>query len=355
MKKLLRIIAAIIALIVVVAAGYAAYVFIAYYRVEDKLDLTVENVSGKIPESETEYTLTTFNIGYGAYSTDYSFFMDGGIYSRAFDKAAVITNMNGAIGVISELDPDFAFFQEVDTDATRSYHVDEYSMLRESFDSYSSVLAMNYDSPYLLYPVSEPIGKSVSGIATLSKYTISSSLRRSLPLESGLRKLLDLDRCYSVTRIPVSNGKELILINVHLSAFTADVTIGEAQLKMLFEDAQLEYDKGNYVIIGGDFNKDLLGSSPEIFGTTGEVPNWAKPLNTELVPDSFTVVRPENMADILPTLRSADSPYVEGVSFVSVLDGFIVSENVEVVSIKHIQAGFTYSDHNPVLLRFKFS
>ena len=226
---------------------------------------------------------------------------------------------------------------------------------RKGFPRFSSVFAMNYDSPYLFYPVTDPIGKSVSGIVTLSKYSIDSSLRRSLPLESGFRKLLDLDRCYSITRLPTSSGKDLILINVHLSAFTADVTIGEAQLAMLFEDAQREYDLGNYVIIGGDFNKDLLGNSPELFGTTREVPNWAKPLNEALIPDAFTRVCPENAEDIIPTLRSTETGYIAGESFVTVLDGFIVSDNVDVVHEAHTDAGFKYSDHNPVLLQFKLT
>ncbi|SMC86756.1 endonuclease/exonuclease/phosphatase family protein [Papillibacter cinnamivorans] len=353
MKKLMKMIAIVILVVVLAAGSYVAYVFIAYHRVEDNLALEVDGVSSDMPQPGVTYTLTTFNVGYGAYSRDYSFFMDGGKYSRAYSKEEVDKNITGAAGVISNISPDFAFFQEVDTNATRSYHVDEYAMFQDNFPACSSVFAVNYDSPYLLYPITDPIGKSVSGIATFSKYFIRSSLRRSLPLESGFRKLLDLDRCYTVTRIPVSNSKELILINVHLSAFTADVTIGEEQLKMLFEDAQREYDSGNYVIVGGDFNKDLMGNSPELFGTTRETPVWAKPINTELIPDCFTLVRPENKEDLLPTLRSTDAGYVEGVSFVTVLDGFLVSDNITVVHEAHIQAGFLSSDHNPVLLQFQ--
>lgn len=353
MKGFLKLIASLITLIVLVALLYVGYVFIAYHRIEDNLDLDVNNVTDAVPDPDVSYTITTYNIGYGAYSIDYSFFMDGGTYSRAYDVNEVMKNIAGATGVISEIDPDFALFQEVDTDSTRSYHVNQFEMLTDSFPNDSSVLAMNYDSPYLFYPILDPIGKSVSGIATFSQFAIDSSLRRSLPLEEGFRKFLDLDRCYSITRIPVSNGTELVLINVHLSAFTADVTIGEAQLAMLFEDAQREYSAGNYVIIGGDFNKDLMGNSPELFGTTRAVPNWAKPLNTDLVPDMFTIVHPENEADLIPTLRSTETAYVAGESFVTVLDGFIVSDNVEVLHEEHVDAGFVYSDHNPVLMEFK--
>jgi endonuclease/exonuclease/phosphatase family metal-dependent hydrolase len=352
MKKILKITAAVAAMLILAAGIYVSYVLIAYHRLPDNLALEAEGNSSAVLETGVPYTITTFNIGYGAYSTNYSFFMDGGEHSRAFSKEDVLHNMTGAMGVILEVNPDLAFFQEVDTDAFRSFHVDEYAMLKGNFTGYVSVFAMNYDSPYLFYPVSDPIGKSVSGIVTLSKYAIDASLRRSLPLESGYRKLLDLDRCYSLTRLPTSDNKELILINVHFSAFTKDEAIGKAQLEMLLEDAQRERGLGNYVIIGGDFNKDLPGNSPEVFGTAGEVPSWAMPIRRELIPGSFAIVRPEE-ADLRPTVRSAETAYIEGVSFVSAIDGFIVSDNVKVIREEVIDAGFAYSDHNPVLMQFE--
>ena len=59
------------------------------------------------------------------------------------------------------------------------------------------------------------------------------------------------------SRIPVEDGKELILIDQHLSAYGTDAAQGNAQLEMLFADMKAEYDKGNYVICGGDFNHDF--------------------------------------------------------------------------------------------------
>ena len=107
------------------------------------------------------------------------------------------------------------------------------------------VYAQNYDSPYLFYPLTEPHGKSKAGIVTLSDYTVTQALRRSLPIQSGFAKFLDLDRCYSISRIPVDGGKELILINFHLSAYTTDPTVADSQLEMLYNDLTAEYKKGN--------------------------------------------------------------------------------------------------------------
>ncbi len=355
MKKIIKITGVVLAVVLFVVLIYVGYVFISYHRLEDSLPLEAEGSASGVAETGTVYTITTFNLGFGAYSSDYSFFMDGGEHAWALSQDDVIKNINGAAGLITGIDPDFIFFQEIDTDSTRSYHIDELDIVKEIFPDYTSVFALNYDSPFLMYPLYQPIGKSVSGIVTLSSFDVAGAMRRSLPIESGFNKLLDLDRCYSVTRVPVSNTAELVLINLHLSAYTEDDAIGKAQLKMLFEDAKREYDAGNYVIIGGDFNQDVLGDSVEFFGTKADVPSWAQALDLSLVPDGFTVLRPENEADIYPSVRDCDTGYIEGKTFVSAIDGFIVSGNIMPIHEEYIDAGFTYTDHNPVLLQFVLS
>ena len=147
--------------------------------------------------------------------------MDGGKESRARSKDAVIENVSSYAEAVAQLNPDFMLFQEVDIDGTRSYHVDERKPLLSqtlSTDNTSRnyTFAQNYDSPYLFYPILEPHGKNKSGMLTISNMEITESIRRSLPIEDGFMKLLDLDRCYSVNRIPTENGKELVLYNLCL-------------------------------------------------------------------------------------------------------------------------------------------
>ena len=101
-------------------------------------------------------------------------------------------------------------------------------------------------------------------MATFSRYQIESTLRRSLPISESFSKFLDLDRCYAISRIAVSDGKELVIFNVHLSAYGADAEVLEGQRSMLFADMQREYEAGNYVIAGGDFNHDMIGVSNEV-------------------------------------------------------------------------------------------
>ena len=285
------------------------------------------------PQTGVTYRVSSANVGFGAYSADYSFFMDGGKESRARSRQAVDENMRGEVSLVKDLSPDFALFQEVDIYGTRSWHIGEDAYLDDVMGNseFNKVFAQNYDSPYLFYPLINPHGANQSGILTLSRHPISSAVRRSLPIETGIMKLVDLDRCYSVSRIPMENGRELVLYNLHLSAYTSDGTIATEQLEMLCADMLAEYENGNYCVAGGDFNKDLLGNSAEIFGVAG-------------VP--FDVDHP------VATCRTANEPYNEETTFRVTVDGFLVSDNVEVVSADVVDAGYRYSDHNPIYMDF---
>ena len=144
-KKIIKIFCVILAVIVLAVLSYLMYVILSYHRVEDNLTLEIEgNATGTAPVN-AELSLLTYNIGFGAYSADYSFFMDGGEHSRAFSKAAVISNTNGALKVIDAENPDLVLLQEVDTDGTRSYHVNQKNLISEKLQKFDSVFAENYD------------------------------------------------------------------------------------------------------------------------------------------------------------------------------------------------------------------
>lgn len=356
-KKILLSAALIFGLALVVLAGYVVYVFADYHRFEDQLPLEIEGSASESMQTQTVYRAVSYNVGFGAYSADYSFFMDGGTESRARSAQAVTDNITGAVTTAASYEPDILMMQEVDINGTRSHHVNEYDLACKLLANaeYSHVFAQNYDSPYLFWPLLEPHGANQSGLALFSRFPISEAVRRSLPIEESVMKLVDLDRCYSVQRIPTENGKELVVYHLHLSAYTSDGTIAEEQLKMLFEDMQAEYDKGNYILGGGDFNKDLLGNSAERFGFEDpEAYTWAQPIPDELIPSAFSIIGPYDEENPVPSCRNADKPYGSD-SFVVTVDGFIVSDNIEVKESKVIDPQFAYSDHNPVLLDFSLS
>lgn len=352
MKKLIWTVVILLIALILVVGGYVAYLLIDYHRIEDRLPLDISQNTAEPLESGKALTLVSWNVGFCTYNEDYSFFMDGGKYSRAYSKEVCEENVNTVIRSLKEMQPDIALIQEIDTDSTRSYHIDQRDMVTSAFGEHSAVFAQNYDSGYLFYPITEPIGASRSGILTLANAEITDAMRYSLPIESGLRKFFDLDRCYSVQHIPVSNGKTLALFNLHLSAYTADGSIATEQLEIILSHMQAEYESGNYVIAGGDFNKDVWGDSSVYTGISGEDYSWAQPFPTELLPENFTLVSSVNEENPVLSCRNTAAPYEKGVTFEVTLDAFIVSDNIGVLTCEVVDEGFKVCDHNPIRMEF---
>lgn len=353
MNKILKIILIFLGILVLVVGCYVLYLFTSYHRIEDNQVLTIdEGAALKAITPGEAYTIATNNIGFGAYSSDYSFFMDGGTESRAFSKEAVMANTEGIITDINKLKPDFVFFQEVDLDATRSYHVNQYELLKKAFDQYDSVKSISYDSAYLFYPLTAPHGKSLSSIATFSKYKVESSLRRSLPIATNLSRFLDLDRCYSVTGVPVDNGKTLYLYNVHLSAYGGSPEIRNGQMNMLLEDMNNKIKQGDYVICGGDFNHDFTGDSTEALNKEPLALGWNQPFPIDMLPKDIIICKNYSDEEMIPTTRNTDIPYEKGVSFVVIVDGFLVSSNIIYTDLNNLDNNFKFTDHNPVQMKF---
>ena len=374
-KKIFKVLGIVLGVILLVLIAYIIYLYASYHRIEDNLVLEVESApdagedlegltSGARPYSASAryntalttgetYSALTYNLGFGAYTPDFSFFMDGGRSSWAKSKESVQNTIQGAGELIASYEPDFALLQEVDLDSTRSYHVNEYSILKTCLSSYNSVFAQNYDSAFLFYPFTQPHGSSKSGIGLFSKYPVTSALRRSLPISTSFSKFLDLDRCYSISRVPVDNGKELVIFALHMSAYGNSDAIREGQIAMLSADMQKEYEVGNYVLCGGDFNHDLKASD----GDEEEHESWAYPFPREALPEHFSfcidALSEEERNAMWNSARNADMAYVPDVTYTVTLDGFIVSDNIECLTYENVDTGYSYSDHDPVYMEFK--
>ena len=110
-RKCLKVIGTVAAILVGVVAVYVIYLFTTYHRIADNLPLTVEQPTKKGTDVDalaigTEYTALTYNIGFGAYTPDFSFFMDGGESSWAKSKESVLDTVQGAGDLVASLRPE---------------------------------------------------------------------------------------------------------------------------------------------------------------------------------------------------------------------------------------------------------
>lgn len=348
--------------LILVVGGYVIYLQSNYYRIEDHAVLEVENNGENVLKTGDTYSVVTYNIGFGAYGPDYSFFMDtgemkdgtktSGKYGKAMSLESVETHTQGALEVVQDLDADFYLLQEVDVDADRSYHVNQKDFVKTAMTGYASVFANNFHSAYLFYPFNDPHGAVQAGLLSFSRYQISEAERRSYPVDNSfITKFTDLDRCFAQMRLPVEGGHELVLINSHMSAYDEGGTIRAQQLELLNSVMSEEYAKGNYVIVGGDFNHAMGEAVAEGFPSEQKFPAWVAVLTEDDLADGVRIVRAENELEV-PTCRGADIVYTKGVNYTTVVDGFLVTDNVRATA-ENVDTDFAYSDHNPVKLQFE--
>ena len=259
-------------------------------------------------------------------------------------------DLAGIRDTLKALDPDLLILQEVDINSARSFGIDERPFLREALPGAAESFAYNFNTLFIPYPV-PPMGHVESGLFTLSTAVPRKAERISLPVSfSWPVRLLNLKRCLLVSRFPVKDSdRELVLINLHLEAYDSGEG-KEAQTRQLVSLMQDEYAKGNYVIAGGDFNQRFTNIDQSAYPVYEGM--WQPGvIDAEAFGDNFRLL----MDNAFPTCRSLDRPLsgAEKESFqFYLIDGFIVSSNIETESVETLDYGFISSDHNPVRMKF---
>ena len=347
-KMIAAIVLRLVILVVLIAAAGVAFLSIVEYYPKEEEVLAVEGEAGKTVSPGDTLKIMTWNLGFGALGDNADFFMDGGTMVNPSDKDRVNFNMEGFLSEAGELAPDVILLQEIDEDSYRSHHINQTDLFREAFPEMVSSFAYNLKVLFIPYPI-PPMGKVSSGIMTLSSYPVAEAKRVPLPCPfTWPTRVVNLKRCLLINRIPVEGtNKELVIVNLHLEAY--DEGEGKiAQTKMLAEILRKEAEKGNYVIAGGDFNQVFPGDGAEKY--PAQEGKWqAGVLDTSSFQGDWKFLTDSS----LPTCRSLDQVYAgaekDGFQYY-LIDGFIVSDNVEVNSCVTEDTDFVFSDHNPVVL-----
>lgn len=354
MKKVLLVIGIIVLAAVLYVGGMIVFGTVTKYKpapVED-VALTAPKNGTPTPSVITDSTvsLLIWNIGYGGLGKEVDFFYDNGKMVTS-PKEHVLKNNAGMVKFFeANRDIDFLMLQEVDRDSKRSWKIDQADEFATALPEHSYAFTPNYVVKYLPFPYTDPMGKIYGGLQTLSKYTPTESRRIALPgISDWPRKIFYLERCLLEQRYKLENGKDLIVINTHYEAYDEGGTVKKAQRDLTKKILQEEYAKGNYVILGGDWN-----IAPPDFN----VHKWEKtpvndPLylmnNDSLYVDGWHYVYDSTTA----TNRKNETPYVEGETFKTIIDYYYISPNLEVEEVKGVEMGFDFSDHQPVKLKLK--
>jgi endonuclease/exonuclease/phosphatase family metal-dependent hydrolase len=356
MKKILvraGIAAGVLAVLAILgAAALLAFLSAAEYRPANTEALNIRGPAGSPPGPGAPFTILSWNIGYAALDAGQDFFMDGGKGVRPRAADPVRENLEGIQNFIASRKNDIVLIQEADTRSRRSYYIDEAAALAGVFPG-SSAFAHNFLCRFVPFPFPEFIGEVSSGLLTLNAFPVDEAVRISLPNPfSWPVRTANLKRCLLVERLPVNSGggesRELVLVNLHLEAYDSGGG-REAQTRALMEFLDREYEKGNYCVAGGDFNQTFPGFDENRFPVKNRdffVPGVLSP---SLLKPSWRFA-----VDLkTPSARLLDKPYSGSPADAQlyIIDGFILSPNVELLSVKTIDLNFKNSDRNPVEIK----
>ena len=351
-KKALKIVLIILGVIALAAAALVLWLSLTEYKPEDVTVVKVAESSGlesKQPAIGDEISVVSWNIGYAGLGKGSDFFMDGGTNVSSADKDTVSSYLDGIYNTLYSGEDSASIFmlQEVDKNSKRTYGTDETARL----GIYNSTYALNYSCNFVPFPL-PPIGRVNSGLLTTTVFDIDSAERLSLPCPfSWPVSTANLKRCLLVSYLPISGSdKQLVIVNLHLEAY--DDGEGKiAQTKQLREFIQGEYEKGNYVIAGGDFNQIFPNGLEKYPNTHKE--NWEPGIiSDDIMPEGWTLAYDLET----PSCRLLNQPYDPSDADNTqhyVIDGFILSPNVQLLAVNTLDEGFVNSDHNPVRLQVK--
>ncbi|TYP97880.1 endonuclease/exonuclease/phosphatase family metal-dependent hydrolase [Tenacibaculum adriaticum] len=275
-------------------------------------------------DTDSIYSIVTYNIGY----------LSGMTNNRAIAKPKELfdENLEKVRTEIKKVNPDIIAFQEIDYKASRSFEVNQEEEIAKLGYNYVAK-GVNWDERYLPYPYWPPsmhFGKVVSGQSIISKYPLKDYERIVLERVADspfYRDALYLERLAQVVKVTLE-GKEVVLINVHLEAFDKPTRIKQFHYVLeLFNKYKNEYP----TILLGDFNsraRDKQAIVRKMF------------IMEDVGSSALNLENPSNTFDTKDLYERID--YI-----------FYTKNSIEYVDGRVLNEFDQASDHLPVEMRFK--
>lgn len=354
-KKILKISVIVLLIPVVYVATMLCWGTFTDFQPEERITLLPEGKALKDSIDKDTLSFFNWNVGYAGLGAESDFFYDDNRFFFSGDKMVIpIEELHqkywkGIQSVREQHKADFYLFQEVDVEARRSYGTNMYEGLRK--DGYSSTYAVNFLSPRVPLPLCKPwdvIGKVNAGLGTYAQYQPTETVRLQYPGSFAWpERIFNLDRCMAVHRFPIKGGHELVVINSHNSAYDKGGVMKKLEMDYLKSYLMAEYAKGNYIVVGADWNQcppgfkvDALAPKPDPEYSQMEIP-------TDFMPADWTWA----FNDKIPTNRKLASKYDPSSTFRTVIDFYLISPNLNLLEVNNLDLGFAYSDHQPVTMR----
>lgn len=260
--------------------------------------------------------IVTYNLGYGHFNEEY-------FHGKKLNRKTLAKNIREQIKILKEIDADIILTQESNKLMVNNKLINLFRIQSKELSNYHGYYYSNLNVLNVIN-----IGNATFTKEPTSSYPIVTPFK----LNNWVQNKFLENRGSIVTSI-TTEGKRLVVINIHFAAYEKNKKFREKQIGYIFERALKERMLGNYVIIGGDFNHR--------FGVDESVIDGYEKLGWQLaVPKEGTH-------------RSCKTKFDQDCKL-STIDGFICSDNIIIKKIKS-SLNFKASDHSPVILEIELS
>lgn len=327
-----------------ILAGICTIVAANRLRRIDYTDIEIRPPDQPLEHAGPELRVLTWNIGYGALGKDADIYIDGGTSLRALSKQQIISAADAIAQELARTSSDLICIQEIARASFLTRDVD----VRRVIDAALPNRDRYFWGDLKTVMLPRMLGIS-NGMATYCAKLSNQCHIVDLP-DATANMLGFIKKPYVglVNQLPIhGTDKAWVVMNIHLPIFNTTQAERTAQLAYLFAVAKAQYEKGNFVVIAGDWNTRLCPTffdhktDPKFLTVFTDFPQECLPAGWHIHTDLS-----------VPTIRSLNTAFKRGQTYTTIFDGFVVSPNVRASFIKTLDLDFAYTDHQPVEAKF---
>jgi endonuclease/exonuclease/phosphatase family metal-dependent hydrolase len=200
--------------------------------------------------------ILSWNVQFLAGNQNNNFFFDNG-EDLWPSKKTILKVRNEVVRVILEEDPDIILFQELDDGAKRTYSDDQLQLILKKLPKWyrNHTSTFYWKSHFVPHP--KIMGKVGMKLSVVSKYKMTKAIRHRLSAitnQNFIIQQFNPKRALLDVTFPVQNGKDLHIVNGHLSAFAQGSDTMKRQVSSIYQIMKKLTDRDTPVVVGGDFN-----------------------------------------------------------------------------------------------------
>lgn len=256
-----------ITILVLIVAFFTWVYFATYHPSNVQKEIVSCGENAPTLKAGQQLKVLSWNVQYMA-GKGYVFFYDlldnSGPDTRP-SKDSISLTIKEVARVITRENPDIILLQEIDEGAARTDQEDQLKrllgLINKDYQCHCS--AFYWKASFI--PDPHVMGSVGMKLSTISKYKITEGIRHQLPLipQNFLVQQFYLKRAVLETKMPVEGGKDLLVMNTHLSAFAQGTNTMEQQVALVNKMLKKRSQQGNPWLLGGDFNLLPTGDAYE--------------------------------------------------------------------------------------------